>query len=519
MNLKKRSVKITIYTFIALIISLFFIFLATYDFVGDKKNDKSYTIENLSNDFEHLLYNEFDNSLDFKMLNVFYDNDFIFKFCSALNNRGNESKLDNDYVRLVNYNFKVKRQNFVLALHFKNKKGINFQFKINMVFSFKETDSQFILTLKRASYGAIPIPIFFLREALKPKPNRTVGRAVYDTLSNIGIGTYDYNNLTFTIEKSELTDSVKRGIIGDTIYHDKDMVFKKTASIYIGAIFENKLETVEANNGVNMRVDYTKLLSNDETLESLIDDEIKGDEYKKYISEILFEHLLVNDYIELDDYHLTSLLRDKLSSYLNKELEAKRVLNFYINDVIFTYKNGVLNITFGYRINTKKSALSINFTNVNNLFKFKDISIGKDASEDTSDYISIYKTSDVNQVLSLLSDLGIEVDTRNNTLSLYSIINYVYNIKEISSTSDSIKIRYENNDYQNEIIDCLKSNEFLDSLSDETRSDFYNSSLEYIISSYNDLTYQERVEILDKMIEYFDSRNIEVKNYILSLIK
>ncbi len=187
--------------------------------------------------------------------------------------------------------------------------------------------------------------------------------------------------------------------------------------------------------------------------------------------------------------------------------------------MIFTYKNGVLNITFGYRINTKKSALSINFTNVNNLFKFKDISIGKDASEDTSDYISIYKTSDVNQVLSLLSDLGIEVDTRNNTLNLNSIINYVYNIKEISSTSDSIKIKYENNDYQNEIIDCLKSNEFLDSLSDETRSDFYNSSLEYIISSYNDLTYQERVEILDKMIEYFDLRKIEVKNYILSLIK
>jgi hypothetical protein len=86
MNLKKRSVKITIYTFIALIISLFFIFLSTYDFVGDKKNDKSYTIENLSSDFEHLLYTEFDNSLDFKMLNVFYDNDFIFKFCSALNN-------------------------------------------------------------------------------------------------------------------------------------------------------------------------------------------------------------------------------------------------------------------------------------------------------------------------------------------------------------------------------------------------------------------------------------------------
>ncbi|MCR5565097.1 MAG: hypothetical protein K6F59_04835, partial [Gammaproteobacteria bacterium] len=347
MTSRKKSVKITIYAFIALIISLFFIFLLTFDFVGDKKNDKSYTIENLSSDFEHLLYTEFDNSLDFKMLNVFYDNDFIANFCSALNNRDNESKLDNEYVQLIYYNFKVSRKNFILALHFKNKKGIYYQFKINMVFGFSETDTEFVLTLKQVSYGAIPIPMFFLREALKPRDNRTVGRAIYDALSRIGIGTYDYSNLTFTIEKDELAESVKRGIIGDSIYHDKDMVFKKTASIYIKSIFENKLETVEVDNGVNMRVDYTKLLSNDETLESVIDDEINGDEYKKYISEILFEHLIKNGYVELDDYHLTSLLRDKLSSYLNKQLEAKRVLNFYINDVILSYKEKTLNITLG----------------------------------------------------------------------------------------------------------------------------------------------------------------------------
>ena len=519
MTSRKKSVKITIYAFIALIISLFFIFLLTYDFVGDKKNDKSYTLDNLSSDFEHLLYTEFDNSLDFKMLNVFFDNEFISKFCYALNNRESESKLDNDYVQLINYNFKVTRKNFILALHFKNKKGISYQFKINMIFSFRETDNEFILTLKRVSYGAIPIPMFFLRGVLKPRDNRTVGRAIFDALSRIGIGSYDYNDLTFTIEKSELTESVKRGIIGDSIYHDKDPVFKKTASIYIGAIFENKLETVEVNNGVNMRVDYTKLLSNDETLESVIDDEIKGDEYKKYVSEILFEHLITDNLIELDEYNLTSSLRDKLSSFINHELEAKRVLNFYINDSILSYKNRILNITFGYRINTKKSALSINFTYVNNSFRFKDITIGKDSNEDTSDYVSLYKTSDVNQVLSLLNDLGIEVDSRTNSLNINSLFNYAYNFSSIETTEDSIKLNFGSNPYKDEIIDCLKSNEFLDTLSSETRGDFYNSSVEYILSSYNDLSYSERIEILEKLIEYFETRDINIKNYILSLIK
>ena len=516
---KKKSVKITIYTFIALIISLFFIFLVTFDFVGDSKNNKSYTMDDLSSDFEHLLYTEFDNSLDFKMLNVFFDNEFIFNFCSALNNRDNESKLDNEYVQLVNYNFKVNRKDVILALHFKNKKGINHQFKINMAFSFSETDTQFIMSLKRVHYGAIPVPMFFLKEVLKPNNNRTVGKAIYDALSRIGIGTYDFNNLTFTIDKSELAESVKRGIIGDSIYHDKDMIFKKTASVYLNAIFDNKLETVELDNGVNMRVDYTKLLSNDETLESVIDDEIKGDEYKKYILEILFEHLVSESYIELDDFHLTSLLRDKLSTDINKQLEAKKVLNFYINDVIVSYKNRILNLTFGYRINTKKSALSINFTNQNNTFKLKDISIGKDASEDTSDYISLYKTSDINQVFSILNDLGIEVDSRTNTLNIKSLYDYKYNVKGFNSTDENIVLMFEANQYNNEIIDCLKSNEYLDSLSDETRNDFYNSSIEYIRSSYNDLSYQERVEILDKLIEYFDSRDANIKNYILGLIK
>lgn len=517
MFLKSKGVKITLYSFLGVFLALFFFFLLTYDFTPERKYTNYKSIEDVRSDFEELMMSSMDKSKTIKVLNVSFNNDFLNNFINALRDEREIDFASNNWF-LKGTNFEVKSERFVLTMYANYINKINYKFKIKVFFTFSEDETKYTLSLRRINVGGIILPSIFKRMIVTNKDENSIGELVEKTIGSINFGTFDNETLEYVIQKAEIVESMRSGILGDVIY-GSDVLSKDITALYVSSLLNYDLFKLKFKNSINFTVDYSKLLNGKVNYPEEYNDALSiSDDFLKAIEDnCILEYLVKGQNIALSDDYLSSLLHMKLSdkySYQEGGVNIAKLKNSYIN-----YYDEFMSLKLVCAFENQSSVIEIKFKKINNdALTISTITIGYDEGELTGSFIEINKTSDIIIMIDTLDKLGIIVNPLSRILTPKSLITSSrINYLDVS-TGTNIYGLTSNNPHSQEISNAVLSYDFINSLPSSYDDLIDNSNLDNLLTSYKALDYDLRIDFLKYLKDYFKETNISVYNYMDEII-
>ena len=518
MFLMKKGVRISLYTLLGVFLALFFIFVLTFDFTPKKAYTVDKSISEVKKDFDEILSKSIDESKTIKVLNLSFDNEFLNNFINASKDENNVN-FTSDKWFLKGTKFEVRGERFVLTVYANYSGIINYRFKIKAFFEIDEDETKYTLSLIRLNVGGIIMPSFLKRTIFDNTKEGTIGSLIENAIQSINFGTYNSDTLEYTIQKAEIVESIRNGVIGSISYGDND-ILKTSTSLYVSSLLNYNLFKLNIKNSVNVVIDYSKLMN--DTIEYPREYEEALNSSKEYLYAIedisILEYFVKGQNLALSDDYLSAIIRLKLDNYLN-DIKEGYINLAKIKSVSINYHQEHLSLKLIYAFESSSSVLEIKFKADNNSsLIISSATIGFDQGELSGSFIEINKTSDINILIDLLDKMGITINTSSNVLNLKSLTTSSRIDFQDVSFGNNIYGVTEVNPYVNEISDAVLSNEFINTLPTAYNGLIDTTSIDNLLASYKVLNFEQRIEFLKYLQDYFKETNISVYNYIYGII-
>lgn len=514
---KKKGLKITALIMLGIFLMLFLAFIFTFDLSYEKKYIEQAESEEVRDELNGLLSRNIEDSKVIKVLDITFENEIINDIL-RLYKDSISNNIENYEVRGIE--FDTFNGNFLIKFHMTYTKHIRYKFVVQLTLKMSEDSSKYTFTLINSRFGALTIPRRLIVRELKNENKGSVGWITNQILYNLGFGSYNENNLELYISKPSICESLRSGLIGETMYED-DYVTRTSSSIFLSSFFNNNLINIEIDEGVHLKINYAKMLNTkherSEELNKLIEE---SGGFEAYYN-LLFKYLVNGQNLTLDDDILSALIHyninDKFVESINDE-DENFIIRTMLTDIYSSYKDKVLMLNFVYNLGSKDLILKVKFDYVNELFSLSEARIGYDDKDDTDSFVEIAKTSNLQYLIDFLVYLGFDGDVINQTLNRASLFNKPSYVSEVSYESNADLV-VKGHDYTEKIRNTLLSDEFYSSLTSEIKEILDNSSIESVLETYERLSYQDKYTLLVSLKNYFKENEFYVYNYMDDLME
>ena len=470
---------------------LFLLFFITYDF--DSEEDYKIDIDNFntSNEVIELIDDSIKNST-LNIASIEVNEALLNKIIFTYFQMNLNDKFKSEAFEIRGLKIRIKNNNFYLDIHTLYK-AFNYNSKITICFSLTSTENEFIFQIKRINFGKFILPKSFVRSILDNKDINSVGYLVNSAIESLPYGELDVKDFLFKIRRQEISSSIYNGYFNE-LFFNNDELFSKTSATIIDLLLSNNLVDISLENGLLIKIDYSKIVSNPERIifNNEVDD-LKNKEAKKteIIYNTKFNILLGENEVSYSYIDLNYLIDPGL--YIEGFFSIKRVRSFLLN--------GEFHIMCHYSFSEINSIIDYIFDS--NFKTLKRIEVGRDNGESDSSYILINTPSELRIFLNLLFEGNLSGNLNDLSLDLpQSFSSFNTDISSLNINGDFLYINF-NNDFSDEekIISVLSDINFYSNLS----LNVYESldSKESIILNYKNYGILEKKAIVNSLKNIF----------------
>lgn len=513
MKIRNKSLRVISYVLLGVITLLFLLFILTYD-LSVHKDSETIDRKEFQSEIDEIIASAISESKIDNVINFSLDEKVLNSALNIALLDRNEDLNVSEYWELKDLEINFLNNEILIDIYADFSYRFNYKMHIRAFFQLTENGETYVLDLTKIKVGSIYIPSFLVKNVLGNSDDMSLGTIVRDAMSSLPFGSFDYENLSYTIYKSSIAYSVSNGTIGD-LFFDENALYKNALSSYLKTIFDNNLANITINNAFNISLNYSKIINSQTTINSMniVDEDISEVISSRY--SIIFKHLLSNsETVSFDKDSQNLILRCALNNAIPTDANTYLVstygsaLSFYENKMYFEVVFEIENIY---------SIVRYCFTNELGLtYHLDKVQIGKDNNESEGSFISIESNRDLNIYLSILSLIGADVDLVTNNISTTFIIDYL-GIPYQNYTLDENNITlYAKNNYSDLIKTALSDDSL--NLTENEKLCINTSDYDETINNLSSLTYMEKRDVLIKLRDYYQEIDNEVYNYIDSLI-
>lgn len=514
---KNKGIRITSYVLIAVFLTLFLAFSLTYDFTSKKAYVFNESREELREELSKEMNSAIDKSKTLNVLNLSLSDDVINKFLNSTIERDNDDYLlESEYWKLRGIKIRFRGNTIVLTLYLTFTDKISYRMKINCFFDFTETRDEYILNLKRINFGSIVVPSFLTRTILSNNEANSVGDIIENSVESLNLGTYDKEKLTYTINKTELCESIATGTIGEAAFDDNTTI-KAATALYFQLLNSKDAIHVGISKTLNIIVDYSSFINVETAISSDIEYAKSNGKngYKSMEDVLILDYLMNGSNIILSSDYQTALINK------NIVVEKEEDSIFSFNLITFESYSNIVKLRVISVFSGKNSVIELIFKESDpGTFTLNRITIGYDEGETQGTYIEINRTIDLIRAFNLLALFNINLSQTSNNLdyeSLFSDTRIPYLSIEINN--GSLIIKTKTNSYKSDITSGILSLDFQNYLNEELRNKIDFSTTDAILSSFKALNIESRDLFLKYSLQYFKEKDEAVYNYISGIIE
>jgi len=494
----------------AIVIALFFLFLLTYDFSKESEKQNTYSLDDLSNQ----LYKKIDDSIDdysnLNILKIGIDDEYINNVVSYIIRKNDENLLESKYWTVSNIKINILEDKIELDIFVKYHNELTYKLKIKAIFTIKKSANSYTFYLKNMKIGSLYITKDQVQKLLAFNSDSTVGYIYNKAIELLPFGTYNINTLSYTIYKKEIIDDIDSGLIGELI-NKKSANLNKFLTPIIDVLFENNLLNLEfKKERFDVVIEYSKLISNKETVDKLNNKNVLNELYNTTCNyDIILASLLGVNNLSLNGNILNDIVFENISSsFIFFESKYIKYYNSGVNIV-----NDELHIYYSIKCFDEYSLFDYVFIIKNKEYILDRIEIGRDSNEKSDSYIVSSYSENKARFLRVLYRSNLKGNIYLETIKLESLLN-------------KLEIGYGNVTIENGIFMIEVQKGEID-ISDKLLSDEFNelieninidsSTKESLIQSFANLSVDERIFYFNKIKDYYKD-DISVYNYICNLI-
>ena len=479
----------------------------TYDFSSTKKYSTDVPRTELRNEFNKMLAKGMDESKTLKVFELDIDASLLNKAFSVIRE---------DFVYQIGsytvngITFKIRGKNLIINFHIVHNGTFKYKFKVGTVFSFTEEDSRYILSLRRTNVGGFIIPSYILNNVLSNEEEDSLGSIIENTLNSVEVGTFNKEDLTYIINKSEIVESVRDGSIGELIFEDNEES-KNTFAFFISTMLYENLINISVNNKLLIKVDYSKIINKEPEYSDIYLKAMSNNDYDIGEYSLLYKYLNAGGDLSISSDFLSLYFSKKYKDIYNEESEGF-LENINLKDAYLSYNKKILSIKLILSFDEYVSVVEPKFKESNKSFVFDSATIGYDENESAS-FIEIKRTYEISLLIELLRFYGLEIDNLTKSLNIESFVQKPQFTGTINY-SDNIYFYNYQNPYKNEILNASLSDDLYSTLNSDINDKLDHSSLNSLLASFDYLSSDEMRTVIVNLRDYFIESNNLVYNYI-----
>ena len=506
MKNQKRALKITTIIVLTFFMLMFLVFLLTFDLTDSKKYRLTKTQDEVSTILVDYLNDALKKSSIINVIDVDIDDDFIDNAFYLLLDG---DKVDDDIYKTRNYvikgyDFETDNNRIFLNLYITYQNLIKYDFRIRIRLDFIETDTSFQFSLKTIKIGNLIVPSLIVEKTLKNRESTSLGSAISGLLNSLPIGSYSQDTMTYTISKRDLVDEIRRGATGKSLFSENKILSSFSGTL-ISTLFSFDYINFEFADVSRITVDYSRLVNLKRETDPVNKSKVRSIKY-----DILLKEFLGNESINLSKEDVRKCLMYQI--FIDYPNNYEGFIEF--DNIDYKISDSELILSLSYGVFSKESTNDYIFRRNNDIFILERIEVGRDENENENDYLIVNKTDSENDFLSILSDIKIDTNIINQTISLDSFISPL-NIKDYSvKYQDGFTIVFNmNEDILNTIKNTIFKDDFKNTLSLSLKDNLNFDSTEQLIESFSNLSYQLKESFFLSLKDYLKTSSL-VYNYI-----
>lgn len=504
MNSKLRiALKTTSIIFLSIVSMLFLIFLLTIDLENPKSYKYDITKESIREELIDKLENSLEESKTVNLFNLELDSELLNKFAySTFFLEDNGSK--KEYVvlskawALKGFEIGFQDEKIVISFHVYFSASIRYNFKLSLYLKVSENKDSYSLELENISLGLILLPRTLIKSTLMNDEEDSIGYVISNFLSNLSFAVYDKDSMTITIYKRKIVDLLSSGELGNLIFKDKNNEKNIFSSIVL-ILYKNGLITTSIKNKLIFKIDYSKLLSEEDEFT------YHSSDYQNVKYDFAFLKFLGNESISLTDIQRSTFLSNLVIRDTSSSIRLYKASDeIYQDEVHFLFK---------FLIFDRPVNINLLYFKENDSLSLREIEIGKDIGEREASYIKTSDQETINKILTILSSYGFY--NRINLRNLY--LPLTKELSQISLSFNNIEISLQTNELIDEIKATLFNDDFYDSFSIELKELINYQTEEQLIQSFTSLELSHKILFYNNLKYYFND-NALVYNYICNIL-